>query len=156
MGIYSDHDYDRRPDCLGNPRSDTCRLFNPFAMLPQDYQDRYQTLSQSLQTLQNQVTQANPDPMKLRSQFLEAQQWFQQKIIGLDVDDQLEPADESTVRSYNTEINKHLRLLGMDLTFLQAAKQPTTAQQRQAQIRDRIQTLLAFCQNILNPTDASS
>lgn len=125
-------------------------------MLPQDYQDRYQTLSQSLQILQNQVTQANPDQMKLRSQFLEAQQWFQQKIIGLEADDQLEPADESTVRSYNTEINKHLRLLGMDLTFLQAAKQPTTAQQRQAQIRDRIQTLLTFCQNTLNPTDASS
>ena len=125
-------------------------------MLPQDYQDRYQTLSQSLQTLQNQVTQANPDQMKLRSQFLETQQWFQQKIIGLEVDDQLEPADESTVRSHNTEINKHLRLLGMDLTFLQAAKQPTTAQQRQAQIRDRIQTLLTFCHNILNPADASS
>ncbi len=123
-------------------------------MLPQDYQDRYQTLSQSLQALHYQITQANPDLMGLRSQFLETQQWFQQQIIGLEVDDQLEAADESTVRSHNTEINKHLRLLGMDLTFLQAAKQSITIQQRQAQIRDRIQMLLTFCQNVLTLTNS--
>ena len=125
-------------------------------MLPQHYQDRYQTLSQFLQVLQHQVTQANPDLMELRSQFLETQQWFQQKIIVIEIDDQLAAADESTVRSHNTEINKYLRLLGMDLTFLQAAKQPATVQQRQAQIRDRIQTLLTFCQNVLNSADSQS
>lgn len=125
-------------------------------MLPSSYQDRYQTLSQFLQNLQQHITQANPDVNNLRSQFLDAQQWFQQKLIGLESSDELEPADASTLRSYNTEINKHLRLLGMDLTFLQAAKQPVTVQQRQAQIRDRIQLLLTFCQTILQPKDESA
>jgi hypothetical protein len=125
-----------------------------LAMLPPDYQTRYQTLQQSLQQLQTQVTAANPNPADLRSSFMEAQQWFQQKLIGLG-EAELDPADAASVRSYNTEINKHLRLLGMDVTFFQAARQSITAQQRQAQMRDRIQRLISYCDALLNQTSES-
>jgi len=45
-----------------------------------------------------------------------------------------------------TEINRHLRLLSVDATFLQAARQPQTRQQRIGRIRERIQQLLGFVQ----------
>ena len=48
-----------------------------------------------------------------------------------------------------TEMNRHLRLLSVDTSFLQAAKQPATRQQRLSQIQGRLQQLLGFTQALL-------
>jgi len=45
-----------------------------------------------------------------------------------------------------TEMNRHLRLLAVDVTFLQAARQATTRQQRTEQIQSRLQQLPGFTQ----------
>jgi hypothetical protein len=118
-------------------------------MLPPTYQEHCQTFRQALQGLRTQATVAQPDGLMLQSAFLEAQQFFQRQLINFDFEE-LPPADEVRVRSLHTEISKYLRLLGMDVTFLQAARQTVTTQQRQAQIRDRVERLLQYCDWLLS------
>lgn len=117
-------------------------------MLPNFHHQRYHEFSQALEQLQQTASGAIVDVPKLRQSFLKAQQFFQQQIINLDADD-LEPDIQPQVQSYQTEISKQLRLLGMDVMFLQAARQPGTAQERQSQILHRIQTLHSYCNAIL-------
>ncbi|MEO0759171.1 MAG: heterocyst frequency control protein PatD [Cyanobacteria bacterium J06648_16] len=45
-----------------------------------------------------------------------------------------------------TEMNRHLRLLAVDATFLRTARQAATQQQRQAQIDNRLQQLAGFAE----------
>jgi len=108
----------------------------------------YQQYHHALRQLKNTVTRANPDLASLHADFLEVQQMFQLRIMDTNLD-QLDPAIASQVRSYQTEINKEMRLLGMDVMFLQAARQPTTTQQRQSQMSDRISTLIRYCNALL-------
>jgi len=117
-------------------------------MLNEGFQQAYQAFEQALQQLRAQAARSNPDPHALQQAFLIAQQLFQLRVLGLDLD-LLPPPTQSQVQSYQIEINKLLRLLGMDVMFLQAARQAVTIQQRQAQMLDRIATLLRYCQVLL-------
>jgi len=108
----------------------------------------YQKFQQNLQQLREIVAQTDPDQTALRQFFLETQQFFQVQIIGAE-GDELPAAVHPQVHAYQTEINKQLRLLGQDLMFLQAARQSDTVQQRQAQILDRLETLLRYCDALL-------
>jgi hypothetical protein len=108
----------------------------------------YQEFQQKLQQLKQLATQTQPDQAALRQVFLETQRFFQVQMIGVD-GSELTTAAQSQVHTYQTEINKQLRLLGQDVMFLQAARQSNTVQQRQAQILDRIETLLRYCDTLL-------
>ena len=116
-------------------------------MLPVAYQQIFQTFSLRLNELQQAFIQANPEASLLKSQVLAIQQFFQDQIMALE-DTVLEAVDRSRVQAYRTEMNKQMRLLGVDIVFLQAARQPVTAQQRQAQIRDRIARLIDYCEAV--------
>jgi hypothetical protein len=59
----------------------------------------------------------------------------------------------SREQSYKTEINKQLRLLEVDMMFLQGAKQLTTLQSRLKNIEERIDTLIRYCQAITQPIE---
>jgi septum formation inhibitor MinC len=117
-------------------------------MLPKLYYQRYQKFSQMLQQISQATAASGLDAQKLRHNFLAAQQFFQQQIVSLD-SSELDPADESKVRSYQTEMSKQLNLLGMDVTFLQAARQSETAKTRQEQILQRLQTLTRYCDALM-------
>jgi len=117
-------------------------------MLPNLHQQRYQEFKQALEQLQQMVAGAQLDGTRLRQSFLKAQQFFQQQIVSLNASD-LEPTQEPKIRSYQTEMSKQLQLLGMDMMFLQAARQPGTTQERQIQILQRLQTLISYCDAIL-------
>lgn len=117
-------------------------------MLPNLYRQRYQKFFELLERLQQTVVQSEPDAQGLRQNFLEAQQFFQQQIVSLDASD-LDPADEPRVRSYQTEMSKQLQLLGMDVMFLQAARQQQTAKTRKTQLTQRLQTLIGYCNTVL-------
>lgn len=119
------------------------------SMLPVAYQQIFQTFGLRLNELQQAATHANPEATSLHSHFLVVQQFFQHQIMALD-DTVLETVDRSRIQAYCTEMNKQMRLLGMDVAFLQAARQPVTAQQRQAQIRDRITRLIDYCKAVLS------
>jgi translation initiation factor IF-2 len=127
-------------------------------MLPEEYCQRYQEFQQKLQQLSLQVGETPADQRELGSApqavFQEIQQLFQQ-IIALDLEG-LDPADVSKVQSYQTEINKQLRLLGMDVMFLRAARQSATAQQRQTQMGDRINLLVRYCDALLKTDQPES
>lgn len=58
-------------------------------------------------------------------------------------------SDEYQLHSVLVEINKQMRLLSMDGTFLQAARQPETIATRVGQIRDRVKLLTQYCSMIL-------
>jgi signal recognition particle subunit SEC65 len=49
---------------------------------------------------------------------------------------------------FQTEMNRALRLLGIDVTFLQSAQNPMTVQKRQAQMRQRLRQLLDFSREL--------
>ncbi len=117
-------------------------------MLPKLYHQRYQEFIGLLEQLQQAVAVAQLDAKGLRQSFLEAQQFFQQQIVSLDASD-LDPADEPRVRSYQTEMSKQLQLLGMDVMFLQAARQQQTAKTRKTQLNQRLQTLIGYCNAVL-------
>ena len=117
-------------------------------MLPITYQEIFQMFSLKLNELQQVATLANPEATSLQSHFLTVQQFFQHSIMTLE-DTALEVMDRSRVQAYRTEMNKQMRLLAMDIAFLQAARQAVTAQQRQAQIRDRIARLIDYCKAVL-------
>jgi hypothetical protein len=63
--------------------------------------------------------------------------------------EQLDPQQVARVQSYQTEINRQFRLLGMDLMFLRAARQSATETQRRQQVSDRIDSLMQYCEALI-------
>lgn len=114
-------------------------------MLPQDISDRYQKFQLALERLEQIATEDNTDSAQLRDSFGAVQQIFQNQIASLS-GDRPDSAILPRVQSYLTEIDKQMRLLLMDVMFLQAARRSETAQARLAQIRDRLHTLMEYCQ----------
>ncbi|MBD0335696.1 MAG: heterocyst frequency control protein PatD [Cyanobacteria bacterium Co-bin13] len=89
------------------------------------------------------VSQANPDTLSLQQHFLEVQQQFQGQVKGIEGD------LAESAQPILLEMSRTLRLLGMDIAFLQTARQSVTLQQRQKQMCDRIDQLQNFCQGLL-------
>jgi hypothetical protein len=61
----------------------------------------------------------------------------------------LEPAIAAQIAALHTEMAKQLRLLSMDMMFLQTARQPETVQRRMAQMGDRLRLLVRYCEAVL-------
>lgn len=104
--------------------------------------DRY-----AIQTFQNLVQQCRDqvDLASLRS----LRQTFQKEIQPIQ-------SDEYRIHSVLVEINKQMRLLNLDATFLQTARQPETIQTRSGQLRDRLKLLLNYCEAILTQADSEN
>ncbi|MGF1567685.1 MAG: heterocyst frequency control protein PatD [Nodosilinea sp.] len=107
-------------------------------MTPEDLH----TLQAQLQQLLADGQQANPEGDRLQNGFLTAQQHFQTQVLPHLGHPDLLPSGAPIL----TEMNRTFRLLAMDVAFLQAARQPATAQQRQRQLSQNIQQLLGFCE----------
>lgn len=101
-----------------------------------------ETLRSHLQALATLARAPQPDGRRLQAQFLLTQQFFQHQILPLG---ELQPAVQPVI----TEMNRSLRLLAMDVAFLQAARQSITAQQRQGQMIEKLDQLLGFCEAIM-------
>lgn len=110
--------------------------------------DRYQTFQQHLEQMQQIAAQAPTDIAKLQDTFAQLQPIFASQIANSSNDHPNTPTF-SRYQSYVTEIDKQMRLLAIDLTFLQAARQSATAQTRIAQIVSRLNTLISYCQALL-------
>jgi hypothetical protein len=104
------------------------------------------TLRSHLDSLGNLVRSANPSGRQIQEQFLVAQQQFQHQIMPL-------AGPYPSTQPVLTEMNRTLRLLAMDVAFLQAARQSVTAQQRQRQMDEKLTQLLAFCQALAAAID---
>lgn len=119
-----------------------------FQDLPDTYRQSLTQVKTWALEVRSHLAQANPDARRLQSQFLTLQQGFQTQVLPL-VGDELPPALQTDWVSGQTEINRQLRLMGMDVAWLQTARQAITVQQRQAQMCDRIDSILGFCQTLL-------
>lgn len=100
-----------------------------------------QTLQAQILDLQALGQQANPDGLALQGQFLATQQQFQAHLLPL--------GDRPSLAPVLTEMNRTLRLLAMDVAFLQAARQPMKVQQRQRQLLNKLQQLSQFCDALI-------
>jgi hypothetical protein len=118
-------------------------------MLPEAHRQIYQEFLRSLEQLQGMATQAKPEPAALIALFQKVQQFFQGQILSLSWENHPDPKMEQRVQSYQIEMNKQLKLMGTDVMFLQAARQSSTAQQRQVQISDRLNLLIGYCNVLL-------
>jgi hypothetical protein len=114
--------------------------------LSSDYRSPYRMLEQHLQEILVELAE-NPD-WNLQPVLLSLKQMYQMHLLNCNLDGLL-PQTAQMLQSVQVEIDKQLRLLGMDVQFLQAAKQPITVEQRKTQIRDRLQTLLRYCTLVL-------
>ncbi|MCL6434265.1 MAG: heterocyst frequency control protein PatD [Leptolyngbyaceae cyanobacterium HOT.MB2.61] len=111
------------------------------------HKQSYREFKQVLRLMDETVKQGN-DGSGLKSEVTKLQQFFQTKILILNTNE-LPPEVEQRVQSYQVEIDKQLRLLGMDVMFLQAARQARTGEQRRKQVGDRILTLMRYCDALL-------
>ncbi|MGB3536052.1 MAG: heterocyst frequency control protein PatD [Microcoleaceae cyanobacterium] len=103
---------------------------------------------ESLKRLQTDLESEHVAYPVLQSQWHEIEIFFEQQIMT--VNPEAMAASVSPIwQSYLTEIHKQMRLLTIDLRFLKAARQSTTAQTRQIQILARIGKLMGYCDAIL-------
>lgn len=109
--------------------------------------EKYHALNILLKQLHSDVITTKVDVSQLRQSVTSLQQFFQQQIVPL-VND-TDSIDEGRLQSYQTEISKQLRLLEIDVIFLQGARQASTARHRLDAIGDRLTTLIEYSNAIL-------
>ena len=112
--------------------------------MSQFYLDLIQALQSQLKILQEAIAlQLEPAPEIVkdwqRSQNA-IQTFFQTNIVNTE----LEVTPHNL--SLQVEIDKQLKILGVDLTMLQTSRNPTTWQKRHQQAGDRLRLLQKYCQ----------
>ncbi|OUC12676.1 MAG: hypothetical protein B0A82_21215 [Alkalinema sp. CACIAM 70d] len=99
---------------------------------------------------------ANSRPFGLISSGLaNLQGMFREQVLTLPLEE-IDSTHRAKVQSYQAEISKQLRLVGLDCTFLAAARQPQTQAQRVQQVIDRVETLIRYCHGILGEPEENS
>lgn len=107
---------------------------------------KYQQLNTLIELLSSDVNKAHVYDPTWKSLLGEISRFFVQEIAILtDLD--------SRQQSYQTEISKQIRLLEVDMMFLQSAKQTITIKSRLESIQQRTNTLIKYCQSILEIAD---
>jgi len=113
-------------------------------ILSQERRSRYQELQQALEQLKRTVAQDRLEKAALGAEYRKVQQFFANEIMKAD-SSELERWETPPEQPYLTEIHKQLRLLGTEVTFLQASKRPGTAASRQTGAIARLDTLIGYC-----------
>jgi hypothetical protein len=116
--------------------------------LPLLHQQRYESFQQLLEHVNQTIAVPTESAVVLKLRVAELQQFFRDQLLSLQLDE-LSPALQHWVQSYQVEFDKQLRLLSIDAMSLQAARQPATIVQRQRQVRDRLSTLRQYCEAVL-------
>ena len=117
-------------------------------ILPLVQRQRYEAFKQLLEQMHQMVLLADADNTALRLRITTLEQVFRDQLLSVAIDD-LSLATQHWVQSYQVEIDKQLRLLKMDVLFLQAARQAETTAQRRQQVCDRLETLQRYCKALL-------
>lgn len=117
-------------------------------MSPSLHRQHYQEFIQALEQMHKRAAATELDKVALQENFRDLQQLFQSQVATLSADDVV--ADyASRWQSIQTEIYKQMRLLGTDVMLLQASRSSATSLARQAGLCDRINTLIQYCQALL-------
>jgi hypothetical protein len=111
-------------------------------MLPTEQILMWQQLFTLLSSL---PTDSLPD---LRVSLSGSIEFFESTIFPQDLDSLPDPI-AGKMRSYLTESHRLLRLLAIDLTFIAAARNPDTLQQRRQAYQEKLDLLLQYCQAVI-------
>ncbi len=118
-------------------------------MLPKFGHLHYSTFLNQLVSFQNYLNSNKIEENLAKKHFEEAKNYFCFKILPLHLEDN-DFHQMQQWQSWQTELHRTLRLLETDLLFWQSSRQPTTRQSRLQIICDRLDTLIRYCQEILN------
>jgi hypothetical protein len=102
----------------------------------------------SLKQFDINVRSVSVDRNCLKPSFQQLKATFEAQIMGIN-DGDFNSTVESLIQSYLTETHKQMRLLEMDLKFLQASHQSATFNNRLIPIQNRLNTLLSYSEDIL-------
>jgi hypothetical protein len=117
------------------------------------YLDQYQIFQIAVANLAKDLTPTSDlSQADLKHHLTGLQATFSQTIARIDLTDIPPPANQR-LQSLQVEIAKELRLLQVDLLFLQTAKQPQTVAHRQQQMQGRLTTVLRYCAIVLMPPE---
>ena len=117
-------------------------------MLPLQHCQRYEDFQQALEQLQEAVAVLEGEKVTLRQRFQAVQELFQRQIATLSADE-IAPDVAPRWQSVQTEIYKQMRLLQTDIMLLQASRSSATSQSRVSHVRDRLNTLMQYCQVLI-------
>lgn len=123
-------------------------------VLPLSQQQCYAAFKRVVEQTSQLAAAAEVDSAALKPKVAALQQLFRSQILSLPKDE-LPLTLQHRVQLYQVEIDKQLRLLGMDVLFLQSARQAVTLEQRCGQIRDRLHTLRRYCEALLEQDEAA-
>ncbi|MFM7888366.1 MAG: heterocyst frequency control protein PatD [Pseudanabaena sp.] len=116
--------------------------------MSQDYEGLIQELQSQLEVLQKEIAlQVEPSPSLAKNWWRshrEIQAFFQSQIINTELE--VTPAN----LSLQVELDKQLKMLGVDLSMLQTARNPATWEKRYQQASDRFGLLKKYCEMHLN------
>lgn len=104
--------------------------------------DKYLELGRAIEGLSSESMMDEVEVKRLQLGLAQLQQFFVEQILTL-------PDTDAREQSLLTEINKQLRLLAVDLMFLQGARQKTTFNNRINQTIKRLELIKQYCQAIL-------
>lgn len=128
-------------------------------MIPEFHKSIYQSFNRVLEQLQIKISQPElkhsdreNQSVDLGSELISLQKIFQEDVRNLNVD-ALTDLEAHRVRSIWVEIDKQLRLLGIDVGNLRSAKQPETVQRRVEQVKGRLEMLTTYCEALLTLPD---
>jgi hypothetical protein len=103
---------------------------------------KYHEFATLLHKLHNFTSSCETYTPQLQDHLASLQQFFRQEIVPF-------VNEESRELSYQTEMGKQLRLLEVDMMYLQGAKQASTARTRLDAILQRLDTLIQYCDAVL-------
>ena len=117
-------------------------------MLPPSHRDRYQEFLESLLQLQKAAAKPDQESASVNVALQKVQQIFTSQVLILS-NDQLDLPAIARIQSYLTEIHRLMRMLQMDMMFLQTSRHRETQKQRRQAFADRVKSLISWCESIL-------
>lgn len=116
-------------------------------MLSDQQRELYITLQQQLSTIEDSLDQADMS-LGITQEVADLQRFFRMEIAALPIEG-VDATAAHRIQSYQVEISKQLRLLGVDVSFWVAARQADTRETRRGQVRQRLQILSQYCDRLL-------
>ncbi len=101
---------------------------------------------QLLNLLSNLPTDSIP---ALKLSLRQAIELFESEILTQDIEDSHNP-NAGKMRSYLTESHRLLRLLPLDLMFMEVSRHPTTTQERRQAYEDKLALLIRYIEAMMS------
>lgn len=116
--------------------------------------EKYHSFANLLIQMREEIThsQTDVDTQKLRQNLTNLKKFFMEEILSTKTN-VVNYSSRIPEQSYLTEISKQMRLLEMDITFFQGARQASTLQNRLNSICDRLNILIKYCNALTQNPD---